>query len=165
MKIYEYFEKGQEVYVLTKSGLCRGEYSGKNTATTVDVCFQVKTEDGKYLEHTGYRDEYGRELNYAELPEKMVFSSKEAAKRYLLYGEPENRQVVRERESAYNVGDHFYYVDEKGLHDYTISSVRWRLGQWEYHCNWGGCAAYLEGNRGRQYYHTAEEAVEAYFNK
>ena len=165
MKIYEYFEKGQEVYVLTKGGLCKGEYRGKNTATTVDVCFQVKSADGAHLEHTGYRDEYGRAMNYGEFPEKMVFSSKDAAKRYLLTGEAESRPVVLERESAYNVGDHFYYVDEKGLHDYTVSSVRWRLGEWEYHCNWGGCAAYLESNRGRKYYHTAEEAVEAYLNK
>lgn len=165
MKINEYFEKGQEVYVLTNYGLCRGEYVRKNTATTVDVCFQVKTDDGKYCEHTGYRDEYGTAKNYAELPEEKVFSSKEAAKRYLLYGKREDRPIVLERESAYNVGDHFYYCDEKGLHDYVVESVKWRLGEWEYHCNWGGAAAYLESNRGRQYYRTREEAVDAYLNK
>lgn len=165
MKVYEYFNIGQEVYVLTRSGLCKGEYRRKNTATTIDVSFQLLAEDGKHLEHSGYKDEYGVSQNYGEFPEKMVFSSKEAAKRYLLYGETESLPIVCERESAYNVGDHFYYVDEKGLHDYTVSSVRWRLGQWEYHCNWGGCAAYLEGSRGQRYFHTAEEAVEAYLNR
>ena len=165
MKIYEYFEKGQEVYVLTNNGLCKGRYARKNTNTTIDVDFQLPAGDGTHLEHSGYRDQYGVRQNYAELPEKMVFSSPDAAKRYLLTGESENLPVVNERESEFDVGDHFYYVDEKGLHDYTITSVKWRLGEWEYHCNWGGAAAYLESSRGRKYYHTAEEAVDAYLNK
>ena len=74
MKIYEYFNNGQEVYVLTRRGLCKGEYRGKNTATTIDVSFQLLAEDGKHLEHSGYKDEYGVSQNYGEFPEKMVCS-------------------------------------------------------------------------------------------
>ena len=148
MKIYEYFKKDQEVYVLTTNGLALGRYVRKNTANTVDISFGI-----------------GGTLSYIkEYPENQVFSSKEAARTYLFTGVSENRPIVLERESAYEVGDCFYYCDEEGVHSHIITSVRWRLGQWEYHCTWGGAAVYLEGGRGRQYYKTREEAVEAYLN-
>lgn len=163
MKIYEYFKKDQEVYVLTNNGLALGRYVRKNTADTVDISFMIPDGNG-YLEHTGYKDEYGTMQNYAEFPERMVFASREAARMFLLTGTLENLPIVAERESAYDVGDYFYYCDKDGVHSHEITSVRWRLGQWEYHCDWGGAAVYLEDSRGRQYYKTREEAVEAYLN-
>ena len=138
MKAYEYFNKGQEVYVLTNEGLRKGNYVEKHSLTTSNI---------SGMERQDYE----------------IFTTKEAAKRYLLTGEVENRPVVRIHESSYNVGDHFFFCNEGGVQEGIVESVRWRMGQWEYHTNRGGIAYYLDHSQ--YYFKTREEAVENYLSK
>lgn len=139
MKAYEYFNKGQEVYVLTNEGLRKGNYVGKLSETT-------------------------SRISGMERPDCEIFTTKEAARKYLLTGERDNLPVVRELESSYNVGDHFFYFAEGRIQEGIVKSVHLRLGEWEYHTNRGGIAFYLD--RSSQYYFkTREEAVENYLSK
>ena len=152
MKVFEKFKKGQEVFVLSQNGLLKGEYVRLNTPNSYDIDKLV-----------GYRDKYGTAHTYAEIEANRVFSSVEAAKRYLLYGVREELPTVATHESKFDIDDAVYDVHgDKGIRQLRVESVRWRLGEWEYHTNAGGCAYYLE--RG-EYFATREEAVEAYLNR
>lgn len=151
MKVYECLKKGQEVWVLTNKGLKKGTYLQLSSPTE----FYIGPIDG-------YSDEYGTVKSYDYFPADKVFTTREAAKDFLLYGKQERPAIVETHESKFEVGDKVYSFSEGGgIREMTVTSVKWRLGQWEYHTNYGGCAYYLE--RGA-YFKTKEEAVEAYLN-
>lgn len=151
MEVQEFFKKGQDVWVLTRNGLKKGTYLQLSGPTE----FHIGPIDG-------YCDEYGTVKSYDYFPASKVFSTKEAAKDFLLYGKEEHLEAVKTHKSKFEVGDKVYeFSRDGGIHELMVTSVRWRLGKWEYHTNCGGGASYLE--RG-DYFKTKEEAVEAYFN-
>ena len=128
MKVFEKFKKGQEVFVLSQNGLLKGEYVRLNTPNSYDIDKLVN-----------YHDKYGTAKTYAEVDANRVFSSVDAAKRYLLYGVREELPTVATHESKFDIDDVVYAIrGDNGICQLRVESVRWRLGEWEYHYQGNG---------------------------
>lgn len=149
MKVYERFKKGQNVYVITKYGVRNGIYVRLNTPGSADV---------RDLEN--YRDRQGTVATYGEFSVEDIFSSREALAKFLLEGTAEELPVVKEYESRFNVGGTFWELEDGRPVRRRISTVRFRLGEFEYYGDWGGCAYYCD--RAKDVFDTREDAVKAY---
>lgn len=154
MKVKEYFKKGQEVWIITGQGIKKGSY------------FRLEsTRDGVnnrwvYIKDlVDYKNEYGVTAYYQTFPESKVFSTREAAVDFLRTGKSEVLTAVAEHESVFEAGDIGYKIGKNGVESERFTSVEWRVGEFEYHTNAGGCAVYPE--RDARWFHTREEAVEA----
>lgn len=149
MKVYERFKKGQNVYVITKYGVRNGTYVKLNTPESADVC-----------DLENYRDRQKTVKTYDDFPIENIFSSREALAEFLMEGTAEELPVVKEYESRFNVGDTFWEFEDGRPVCRRISSVRFRLGEFEYYGNWGGCAYYCD--RAKDVFDTREDAVKAF---
>ena len=151
MKVQEYFKKGQEVWVITGQGIKKAVY------------WRLENINGRFRwvylgEIENYKDDYGNTKSCDEFPESKVFTSREAAVEFLRTGKTEDLKAVKTHESLFNPGEVGYRIGRGGVESERFESVRWRIGQFEYHTNGGGAAVYPE--RGR-WFRTREEAVEA----